>query len=63
MHSPIPEQVMDGLHTTEQSDPKHPSMHEQVPVVGSHVPIPEQSFGQDLLPALTAVHNTWNRVK
>ena len=23
-----------------------PSMHEQVPVVGSHVPIPEQSLGQ-----------------
>jgi hypothetical protein len=61
MHSPIPEQVMDGLQNTEQSSPKHPSKHEQVSVVRSQFPIPEQAFGQGLLPALTAVHKTLRR--
>ena len=61
MHSPIPEQVMDGLQNTEQSSPKHPSKHWHAPSI--QFPIPEQAFkcSQGLIPALTAVHKTLKR--
>ena len=53
-HVPIPEQVVSAKQTTEQSSPKDPSLHAQIPIPDirtsidevSHVPIPEQSFGQ-----------------
>ena len=59
MHSPIPEQVMDGLQNTEQSLPKHPSKHWHTSSI--QFPIPEQAFRQGLLPALTEVQKTMRR--